>query len=572
MMISKSKRTLRLTTAQGHAACTLATLLAVFTPFTAMAAGPISPDSGAILQQTKPELPHQPADSDTGLTIEQDQGGELPQSAPFLVESIQIFGHTQFDTDTLHALVADAEGKEITLPQLKVLADRISAYYQDQGFPLSRAIIPAQEIRNHVVKIQVVEARYDQIALNNQSRVDDSLLQDTLAPLQSGQAVRQAEMERTLLLASDIPGAGIHALLKPGAKVGTSDLAVAASDTPFLTASLKADDYGNRYTGRARGGFSVSLVNPLHRGDVLTLDGITAGEGMNYGQLSYELLLNGQGTRMGGSYAALRYELGGPLEHLQAHGTVQIGSWWLKHPFIRSRNLNLYGQVVYRRLDLRDRIDLGAIKTYRHVDSAILSVSGDLRDSLLYGGVNAWDVSWTAGQLEFDHAAAQTDDAATAQIQDGFSKWNLSLSRLQHLTGKTHLYLAFAGQWALDNLDPSQKMVMGGPYSVRAYDIGAISGDNAYLGTAELRYDLGAALYGQWQASLFVDSAHVKVNQNPWAAGPNHANLSGIGVGLSWAGLHWNARAFIATPLGPRPALIEANNPVRAWAEVGIRF
>lgn len=571
-MIIKSKRTFRSSAVQCIVAAKPAVLLTALIPFTALAASPVTPDSGSILQQTKPDFPHEPSDTDTGLTIERDKSGELPQSAPFLLGKIRISGNSQFDTETLHALVADAEGKDVTLPQLKDMAGRITAYYQKHGFPLSRAIIPAQEIRNNAVQIQVVEANYGKVSLNNQSRVDNSLLQDTLAPLQSGEPVRKAEMDRALLLASDIPGAGIHAILMPGAKVGTSDLAVDAAETPFWAASIKSDDYGNRYTGRARAGLTVNLINPLHRGDVLTFDGITAGEGMNYGRLAYEFLLNGQGSRLGGSYTALRYELGEGLDRLDAHGTAQIGSVWARHPLIRSRDLNLYGQVFYRRLDLRDRIDASNINTFRHVDSGVLSVSGDLRDSLLSGGINAWDVSWTGGRLGFDNDAAQADDAATADIQGGFSKWNLSLSRLQHLSDNTNLYLAFAGQWAQNNLDPSQKMVLGGPYTVRAYDIGAISGDSGYLGTVELRYDLGEALYGQWQASLFVDSAHVKVNENPWAAGANNATLSGVGVGLSWNNAHFSARAFIATPVGPTPVLIDSDNPVRAWVQVGANF
>ena len=95
----------------------------------------------------------------------------------------------------------------------------------------------------------------------------------------------------------------------------------------------------------------------------------------------------------------------------------------------------------------------------------------------------------------------------TAKTQGLFSKWNMNLSRLQNLTQNDGVYVSFAGQWAQDNLDSSKKMIVGGPYTVRAYDMGALSADSGYLGTVEIRHLLGSGRYGQWQAVGFVDSA-----------------------------------------------------------------
>jgi hemolysin activation/secretion protein len=76
------------------------------------------PDAGTILQQAQPVTPPPTPPAGTGLTIEQESGSSLPQTAPFLVQSIQIAGNTRFDTPTLHALLADAEGQTLTLRQL----------------------------------------------------------------------------------------------------------------------------------------------------------------------------------------------------------------------------------------------------------------------------------------------------------------------------------------------------------------------------------------------------------------------------------------------------------------------
>jgi hemolysin activation/secretion protein len=230
------------------------------------------------------------------LSIEEAGGATLPPSAPFLVKSIQLSGNTVFDATTLRALVVDAEGKSLTLPDLGAVIARVSAYYHDHGYPLARAIIPAQTIKDGAVRVEIIEARYGQITLDNHSRVTDSLLQATLAPVQTGQVIGQAPLNRALLLLSDIPGVAVAATLKPGEAVGTSDLEVQTAGTSAVAGDVSVDNDGNRYTGRARAAGTVSLIDPLHHGDTLSLTGLTSGSGMNYGSVSYEALLNGAGT------------------------------------------------------------------------------------------------------------------------------------------------------------------------------------------------------------------------------------------------------------------------------------
>lgn len=549
----------------------LAALLLAFSPLAAQAAGPVAPDAGTILQEIKPTLPPPPSSTGTGLTIEQEGGAKMPPSAPFLVKTIRISGNEKIDSATLHALVADGEGKTLNLVQLGELADRITAYYRSHGYPLARAIIPAQTIQDGVLVIEVIEARYGKIRLENGSRVNTPLLEDTLSSLRSGQAISQAEMDHALLLLSDIPGTVVNATLRPGEAVGTSDLMVDVAAGPALSGNVALDNFGNEYTGRARLLGTVNFINPLHHGDVLSLGVLTSGENLNYGRIAYDWLLNGKGTSVGGSYSSLRYTLGGALASSDSHGTAEVESLWAKHPLVRRQDVNLYGKLQYDRTTLRDRNGLAA--TDRTVDNWALSLAGDERDGLLEGGVTTWNMSWTSGDVGFDDALAQAADAASARTEGGFSKWNLNLARLQRLSSNNTLYLALSGQWANGNLDSSQKIVAGGPYTVRAYDMGAISGDSGYLGTVEFRHDLGAAWNGQWQAVAFIDSARVTVNEQPWAAGTNGATLTGAGLGLNWANAGgWNARAYVAARMGSTPELVADGAATRGWVEIRKNF
>ncbi len=419
----------------------------------------------------------------------------------------------------------------------------------------------------------MIEARYDKIKLENHSRVNDSLLQAVLSPLQSGEVIGENVLNRSLLLLSDIRAAAITATLKPGDTDGTSDLLVGVAPGPVISGNVVLDNFGNRYTGRARAGLALNINNPLRHGDVLSVGGLSSGKGMNYGRIAYETLLNGNGTRMGGAYSALRYTLGDTLTNLQGHGTGQVGSVWVRHPLVRSRDVNLYGRFQYDRKQLRDRIDVSAIRTDRHLNRWAVSLSGDTRDTFLFGGINAWGVSWSGGNVLFDDRAAKLADAATAGTNGRFSKWKASFARLQRLGSKSALYFSVSGQLATTNLDASEKMIAGGPYSVRAYDTSALSGDVGYQGIVELRHDLEQALYGRWQVIAFVDSAHLRVNKNAWAAGENSATLTGVGIGVNWTGQQQlTASVNVATRVGPVPALVGNTSSVHVWGTISKAF
>lgn len=538
-----------------------------------LASAQTAPDAGSILQQLQPALPVPPATSAPSLKLEPRDEPALPQTAPFEVKRFQIAGNTVFATESLHELVAGEEGKSLTLVQINTLAERITRYYQQRGYPLARAIIPVQTIRDGVVVIQVVEARYGQVRLNNKSAVRDSLLQATLDGLQSGAVIEDEALNRSLLLLSDVPGVGVAATLEPGAAVGSSDVTVNTTVNPATLGTVAVDNYGNRYVDRVRVSGNLNVVNPLHHGDLLSATVLSTGSGMNYGRLSYDILVNGQGTHVGAAYSLLRYKLGSELSALDANGTASVASLWGRHPLMRSRQANVYAQVQVDGKRLRDHVDASALRTDRHLLNWVMSINGDIRDSLLAGGISIWSLGWTSGRLFFDDTAAAAADAAAGQTRGGFAKWNANFSRLQGISAGHALYLNLAAQWSDGNLDSAEKMTAGGPYTVRGYDVGAMSGDSGYVGTIEWRHELGNGLSGQWQAIAFLDSAYIKVNQHPWSAGANSGSLSGAGVGLNWNGPdQWRASVSVASRVGAKPSMVASQSSVRAWATLSKAF
>ncbi|NYT43961.1 ShlB/FhaC/HecB family hemolysin secretion/activation protein [Alcaligenaceae bacterium] len=529
----------------------------------------VYPGSGAILQQVEPSVPEPSPGARPDLSIEPQAAPATSDSTPIRINQITLSGNTSFDTPTLHALVAQGEGRNQTIGQLNALAQIITDYYHAHGHPLARAYLPPQTLENATVEIAVLEARYGKVDVINNSLVSDGPIAAVLAPLRPGDVITQEQLDSRLLLLGDLPGIKPHATLSPGAAVGTADLAVRAEAGPLVTGSATADGLGNRYTGRARLGANLDIHSPLKRGDLLSANVLSSGKGLTYGRLAYQLAVGGSGTRLGAAYSALTYRLAGGLGALEAHGTASVASAWLSQPFIRSPNVNVTGRVQFNRKTLDDRIDVAALVSQRHSDSATFGLDATRRDGLGGGGITLASASFTPGRLRFDNLQAQTADANSVKTAGSYTRWNATLARLQTLTRTTRLYASLSGQYSPDNLDPSEQFLLGGAYSVRGYETGTLGGSSGYLATVELRQDLPIPLPGQWQGTLFSDTGAVRRNAHPIGADANVAHISDAGLALDWTGPHqWAARVQVAIPVGATPTIAGERPSARVWVQL----
>ncbi|MGC0151918.1 ShlB/FhaC/HecB family hemolysin secretion/activation protein [Chromobacterium vaccinii] len=537
----------------------------------ANAAGPaVNFDSGQLLQQLKPPAPTAP-NKDTPLTTEQPVDTTKHGGPTLLVQDIAMEGNTVFDSKTLLELVADARGKELNLDQLKELAARITHYYQQHGYPIALAYIPAQAPVNGLVRIKIVETRFGKITINNQSPVKDQALSANLTPLQSGDLVREDQLQRSLLLLSDTPGITVQSTLRPGENPGTSDLQVNTQAGAKYNGSILLDNTGNTYTGRARLGGTLQINNPLNQGDQLGLNGLTSS-GLNYGRIDYQFPLAGQATLIGGSASYLDYHLKKDFSNLGANGTASEGDLWLSHVFERSVSGSLIGRLTATQKKLNDNIVSNQSIKSRGSNSMTMELSGDRLDS---SGVSNMRLSLVSGDLRFDNDAAGLLDMESTRTAGHFFKGTLSLARLQRLSSNSSLYLSATGQLANKNLDSSEQFVLGGFNNIRAYESGAASGAQGYALTAELRHNFSLSAPGVWQGIAFIDSGRVELYRHAFTAGDNFATLSGAGVGLNWSGGQgWNLSAIFAKKIGSPPPISIVSNPKKEliWLQLNKSF
>lgn len=491
-------------------------------------------------------------------------------SVKIIVNRLNVTGAQAYSEAELLAVTGFTPGSELSLSDLRRMASRIADYYHRNGYFVAQAYLPAQEIKDGAVTIAVIDGHYGKFMLNNQTNVADDLAYSLLGGLNSGDPITSAPLESRLLLLSDLPGVKVNSTLVPGTSVGTSDLIVDLTPGRRVSGEVDADNAGNRYTGSNRIGATVNLNEPTGHGDVASLRVLTSGSGLNYARASYQMQF-GKATA-GVAYSILEYKLGQEFESLGANGTAEIASIFGSYPLIRSRNNNLYAGLAYDDKTFQDKVDSTGAVTDKKAQVLIGSLYGDHHDNVGGGGLNAYSLTWTAGNLDLQTPAAQTRDAATAQSNGQFNKLGFSAMRLQRVTESISFSAAINGQLASKNLDVSEKMELGGMYAVRAYPEGETYADEGYVLTLEARLQLpkfSERLPGQMQLIAFVDTGSVSINKNPWpGAGPNNRTLSGAGVGLNWSDPNnFMVRAYYAFKLGNEVATSAPDASGRFWIQ-----
>ena len=536
---------------------------------------PDRPTGGGQFQQIPPAPSPQRAAPE--IRIEQSKVPVSPgaDQVRIPVQSLRVTGQTLYSAAELVALTGFSPGVQLNLSELRSMASKIADHYHRNGYFVAQAYLPAQDIKEGVVTIAVIEGQYGNITLRNQTNLSDSLANGLLGGLNRGDIITIAPLETRLLLLSDVPGVNVRSTLTPGASLGASDLIVDVTPGRRVTGSVEADNHGNRYTGTNRIGATLNINNPTGHGDVASLRVLTSGSGLKYGRASYQAMF-GRATA-GVAYTALQYRLGEEFAPLRAHGTAEIVSLYGSYPLIRSRNTNLYGLLNFDAKTFQDKRDAAGLVSDKKARVLIASLVGNHRDSLGGGGFSSYSVSLTAGEIDIRTPADLTADQAVPgpHTNGTFQKLGFTAARLQAITERVSLYAAVNGQLASKNLDSSEKMGLGGPYAVRAYPVGEGYADEGYVVNLEARLLLSstsAGQSGQMHLIGFVDTGSVTINKDQWAAGPNSRTLSGAGVGLTWEDYNnFSVKAYWARKLGDAVATSAPDKSGRFWIQ-GVKY
>lgn len=540
----------------------LALFATVFSFPLVLLAAPV-PDSGQILQEQKQiptTLPKKLPSAD-----EHAPKKESPESGlKITVSGFKFTGAQAVATEEeLQQVVSSVVGQTLSLADLQNIAALVTNYLRDKGYFLARAYLPKQEIVDGIVEIAIIAGQVQgepSIRFSGPVRIREQIISNMASQgVQAGEALQQKKLERSILLMNDLPGISAKSILEKGDIPGTTKVAIEAQEGPLFGGLLSANNFGNRYTGTFQGTAQAAANDLTGIGDQLSLS-LTGAEGLMKGAIAYQLPLGRSGLKGGISYTGLGYELGKEYKILDIEGTANTFTAQLSYPLMRTRNFSLWQALDYEYRRLEDEAD-GTEFSDRTLHVAGANTSVNSYDRWGGGGLSNMFLRICAGELDYGLAAEAVTDASTARAEGGFYKLAMSLSRLQRLTRNFSLFAAFSGQLTNQNLDSSEKFILGGPYGVRAYPVGEGSGDEGYSLTTELRYNFPRQIMSSsLQCVAFFDTGRIRLHDSPWtnsvisATGKNSYALSGAGFGINLdrPGMY-SIRASFAQVIGNNP-------------------
>ena len=166
------------------------------------------PDAGRMLESIRERAPgvSNPAPAETPAVIERPTDDKnLPVAdtgARITVRQFEFSGNDSIDAQTLAAELGDLTGREIGFDALTDAAARVTRFYRSRGYLVARANLPAQDIANGTVKLEIREGRLGTVTVEpaKNVRLDETVIRRFIDDLVPGAVIREAGIERLSLI------------------------------------------------------------------------------------------------------------------------------------------------------------------------------------------------------------------------------------------------------------------------------------------------------------------------------------------------------------------------------------
>lgn len=517
-----------------------------------------------------------PTFGDLEFAIALPSSGALPPellAERIFLRRVALRGVSVYDPAALEALFPEPLPGDVRIADIYAFEAAVSRRYREDGYGLSFAIVPPQEISDGVIVVEAIEGFVDSV------RLDESLegqlratIGDLLAPVSAQRPMRVATLESAMLRINALPGVTARGVLRPAESQtkGATDLILDVSRERFA-ARASFDNRGTEYAGylRTRGGVDILSPGDLPISVSASWNAVVpTDEGTGYA-LSGAYALPDGATQVTAAYASSRANLGGRLREdppggfgLDFRTETESITFGVERSLVSLRRhaLSAGAQIERSRVlsteskerNYHDRLTVAqADLTYRYRDLPAAGGDGVIRLSARHG---------------IDALGASTEGAPGGVSRlDGevdFTRFNIEFSHRWDLGRGVSLDLRGAGQRATTHLLSGEEFALGGERFGRAYDGGEIRGEHGVAGAVEIaktvRFDPEWAplvrLYG------FYEIGRVWDDDQSAAGGDRSIATAGFGARLAARPLKDGPEISLfgekATPLTRQPERI----------------
>ena len=493
---------------------------------------------------------YQQAGDDAQFTIEN-----------FIMEAPDLF----LDKEELTRILEEGMGEQKTMAQLRRTVDALTSYCRTHGYPAAAVYLPPQDSPDGIVVLRVLPGRYDEIVIENNSRLKDRVARGIIAGLKSDDIITTAKLETALYSVSDATGARAVGVLSPGTAFGTSKLTVRIEDSKESNTVFYVENYGSPSTGRYRYGLQETLYDPSGTGDKVSAGALISNGSLRNFYANYETVVGHGGTTLGAGISRMNYKIGGALADIGAEGKSLTFTIFGQTPLYHLTNRSLVLRYGYNYRTLNDDITAFELEGKKHTHSIYAGLVG--MQQLQGGTLLNYNANLTIGKLSYDSLYSEILGQLNRTEEGTYVKLEAELSAVQRLGHASDFLVKVAGQKASRNLDSSEEFYLGGPNGVRAYAQGEGAGDEGLLSTAELRWH--APVQGL-TFSTFYDVGTARLSRHSFT-NDNRVTLRGWGLGAAYnKSGDWFARLDYARRIGLDASVSPRNSARnRVWFMAG---
>ncbi len=233
-----------------------------------------------------------------------------------------------------------------TINQLQAIADEITRYYRERGFIIAQAIVPAQEVRDGLVNLRILEGSLEDVRVEGNSAYKAKVIEGPFRRLR-GYPITQGSIERALLDVQDFPGLTVFGTFTQGDELGNTDLVVRVREEDRFYFTPSVDNYGSEFTGEYRAMLDFKFNNLFGVADQVNGYVLQTFEPDNgtYGGLTFKFPFGRNAIGFGGS--TNQFDVGGlaSLTELGVEGTVDQADIYWDRTFANGRFFGASGRL-----------------------------------------------------------------------------------------------------------------------------------------------------------------------------------------------------------------------------------
>ncbi|MBD2184400.1 ShlB/FhaC/HecB family hemolysin secretion/activation protein [Aerosakkonema funiforme] len=516
-----------------------------------------NPNTDRFLQPAPTPLPTTPEDQRPVLEITTPETESDAPPIRIALQKIEVVGNTVLSTEEINAITKPFEGREVSLDELRAVADAITKLYIDRGYITSRAVLPDQTVNNGVVLIRIIEGSLERIQIEGTRRLRRSYVRDRVrlgitTPLNTNQLEDRLRLLRVNPLFENV-----EASLRAGSELGKSVLVVRVTEAEQFDSNFSIDNYSAPSVGSERLGVNLRYRNITGFGDEVAAAYYrsTTG-GSNALDFTYSVPLNAKDGTLQLRVAPNFYEITQPpFDRFNITGESNLYEISYRQPIFRSPRREFTLSLGFTRRESQTFLDGEPTPFGEGPDEEGRSRTSVINFQQEY--VSRDTKGATAVRSQFSLGTGLLDATINPDpIPDGrFLSWLGQVQRVQRLSNNHLLILQADVQLTTDSLLSSQQFVIGGGQSLRGYRQNLRSGDSGFRVSIEDRITLQRNKNDlpTLQIAPFFDVGGVWNNPN----NPNTSQeidderfLAGVGMGLLWEPLpRLNVRVDYGVPL-----------------------